>query len=62
MSRFIATETIFVYSRTDWDGICDHLRDFLWESIFKLSSSAAASKFCEWIPLGTNVYIPHQNY
>ena len=54
--------TIFVYSRTDWDGICDHLRDFLWESIFKLSSSAAASKFCEWIPLGTNVYIPHQNY
>ena len=27
--------------------------------IFKLSASAAASKFCEWILVGTDVYIPH---
>ena len=24
------------YSRSDWDGLRDHLRDVLWEDIFKL--------------------------
>ena len=24
------------YSRADWDGLCDHLRDLPWEDIFKL--------------------------
>ena len=33
------------YSRADWDGLCDHLRDVPWEGIFKLSASAAASEF-----------------
>ena len=23
----------------DWDGLCDHLKDSLWEDIFKLSAS-----------------------
>ena len=36
------------YSRADWDGLCDHLRDVPWEYIFKLSASAAASEFCEF--------------
>ena len=31
------------YSCADWDGLCDHSRDVLWEDIFKLSASAAAS-------------------
>ena len=31
------------YSRADWDGLCDHLRDVPWEDIFKLGASAAAS-------------------
>ena len=35
------------YSRADWDGLCDHLRDVPWENIFKLGASAAASEFCE---------------
>ena len=35
------------YSRADWDGLRDHLRDVPWEDIFKLSVSAAASEFCE---------------
>ena len=35
------------YSRADWDGLCDHLRDVPWEDIFKLGASAAASEFCE---------------
>ena len=35
------------YSRADWDGLPDRLRDVPWEDIFKLSASAAASEFCE---------------
>ena len=26
------------YSCADWDGLCDHLRDVLWEDIFKVSA------------------------
>ena len=37
------------YSRADWDGLRDHLRDVPWEDIFKLGASGAASEFCEWI-------------
>ena len=31
------------YSRADWDGLRDHLRDVPLENIFKLSASAAVS-------------------
>ena len=34
------------YSRADWDGLRDYLRDVLWEDIFKLGASAI-SEFCE---------------
>ena len=37
------------YSRADWHGIPDHLRDVPWEDIFKLSASATAIEFFEWI-------------
>ena len=47
------------YSRADWDGLCDHLRDVPWANIFKLSASAAASEFCEWVQVGIDVYGPH---
>ena len=50
------------YSCADWDGLCDHLRNVPWEDIFKLSASAAASEFCEWVQVGIDVYIPHQKY
>ena len=50
------------YSRTDWDGLRDHLRDVPWEDIFKLSASAAASEFCQWIQVGNDVYISHRKY
>ena len=43
------------YSRVDWDGLRDHLRDVPWEDIFKLSASAAASEFCGWVQIGMNV-------
>ena len=35
------------YSRADWDGLRDHLRDVPWEDIFKLDASVAAREFCE---------------
>ena len=50
------------YSRADWDGLCDHLRDVPCENIFKLNASAAASEFYEWVQFGTDVYIPHRKY
>ena len=50
------------YSRACWDCLRDHLRDVPWEDIFKLSASAAASGFCEWIQVGIDVYILHRKY
>ena len=50
------------YSRADWDGLCDHLREVPWENIFKLGASAAASEFCEWVQVGIEVYTPHRKY
>ena len=50
------------YSRADWDGLRDHLRDVPWEDIFKLGASAAANEFCQWVQVGIDVYIPHRKY
>ena len=49
-------------SCTDWNGLCNHLRDVSWEDIFKLGASAAASEFCEWVRVGLDVYMPHRKY
>ena len=38
------------------------MRDLQWEDIFKLSASAAAREFCEWLQVGTDVHIPHRKY
>ena len=46
------------YSRADWNGLRDHLRDVPWEHIFRLSTSAAASEF----QVRIDVYTPHQKY
>ena len=45
-----------------FDHLCDHLRDFPWEDIFKFGASAAASDFCEWVQVGIGVYISHRKY
>ena len=50
------------YSRAEWYNLCDYLRDVPWEDIFKLSASAAASEFCDWVQDGIDVYIPHCKY
>ena len=34
----------------------------IWEDIFKLGASAAASEFCEWVQVEIDVYIPHKKY
>ena len=38
------------------------MRDVPWDNIFKQNNSAAASKHCEWVQVGTNVYISHHMY
>ena len=50
------------YSRADWNGLCDNLRDVVWEYVFKLSASAATNEFCEWVEFGIDVYISHRKY
>ena len=50
------------YSCANWNGLCDHLRDVPSEDIFKLSASATASEFCEWVLVGIDVYISHRKY
>ena len=52
----------YAYSHADWDGLCDNLRDIPWDDIFKVGASVAASEFCEWIQVGTDVYTPHREY
>ena len=52
----------YVYSRADWGGLCDHLRDIPWEDIFKFGASAAGREFCELVQVGIDVYIPHRKY
>ena len=52
----------YCYSPADSNGLCDHLGDAPSENIFKLSASAAASGFCEWVQVGIDVYIPHCKY
>ena len=51
---------VYDYSRAVWDGLHDHLRDVLWEDVFKLCASA--SEFCELVQFEIDVYIPHRKY
>ena len=37
------------YSRADWGGFSDDLRNLTWEDIFKLGASVAASESCKWV-------------
>ena len=50
------------YSRADWDGLREYLRDVSWEDIFKLSASADTSEFCEWVQVEIDVYIFYCKY
>ena len=50
------------YSCADWDDLRDHLRDVLWQDIFKIGASAAASEFCEWVQVEIAVSVPYRKY
>ena len=51
-------DAAYDYSRADWNGLRDHLRNVPWEDM----SASAASEFCEWVQVGIDVYIPHRKY
>ena len=61
---------VYDYSCADWDDLHDNLRDVPWEDTFRLSASAVASEFCDWVQVGIGVcvyiyiyiYIPHRKY
>ena len=46
------------YSYADWDGLHDHEEMSHGKILLSLMLSAA-SKFCKWVHIGINVYIPH---
>ena len=46
------------YSYADWDGLHDHEEMSHGKILLSLMLSAA-SKFCKWVHVGINVYIPH---
>ena len=70
MSQFPSTSlqaqrdspSAYKYSRADWDGVRDHLKDVLWEDIFKLIdfAAAAAAEFCDWCQIGNYAYVTHR--
>ena len=47
----------FDYSRADWHGFPDHLRDVPWNEIYKYGASRAASEFSEWLQVGIDTHI-----
>ena len=59
---FLIFKELFFLVYTLASLFSDHLRDVPLEDTFKLGASAAASEFCEWVQVGTDVYIPHRKY
>ena len=53
---------MFDYSRPDWDGIHDHLRDIPWNNIYKYGAPRAVSEFSEWLQVSIDTYIPNCKY
>ena len=50
---------IFDYSRADWYGFCDDLRDVPWNNMCRYSASKVAFEFSEWLQVGIHKYIPN---
>ena len=48
---------VYDYSCADWDDLHDNLRDVPWEDTFRLSASAVASEFCDWVQVGIGVCV-----
>ena len=54
--------TVYSYSKADWDGLRDHLRDVPWLDIFKHDATFAAKEISEWVEIGIDCYIPHRKF
>ena len=55
----LSHHAVFGYSCANWDVLCDHLKNVPRKDIFKLGDSAATTvKFCLWVQVGIEVYIP----
>ena len=52
----------FDYSRADWDGFGDHLRDVPWNGIYKYGASRTAGEFSENLQVGVGIYISNRKY
>ena len=59
MALLISFHCIGYDYSAELDSLHEHLRDVQCEDIFKLSTSVAASEFCEGLD-GMAVYIPHK--
>ena len=53
--------TVYSYSKADWDGLRDHLRDVPWLDIFKHDTTYVAKEITEWVEIGIDCCIPHRN-
>ena len=54
--------TVYSYSKADWDGLRDHLRDVPWSDIFSHDTTFAAKELSEWVKIGIDCYIPHRKF
>ena len=54
--------TVYSYSKADWDGLRDHLRDVPWSDIFSHDTTFAAKELSEWVEIGIDCYIPHRKF
>ena len=54
--------TVYSYSKADWDGLRDHLRDVPWSDIFSHDTTVAAKELSEWVEIGIDCYIPHRKF
>ena len=53
--------TVYSYSKADWDGSKDDLRDVLWLDIFNHDDTYAAKEI-EWIEIGIACFILRRKF
>ena len=53
---------IVLSTRTDWEGLKDHLKDVSWLGIFKHAAIYAAKEITELVEIGIDCHIPHRKF
>ena len=54
--------TVYSYSKAEWDGLRDHLRDVPLLDIFKHDPAYAPKKITEGVEIGIDCYIPLRKF